>query len=253
MRLHDASPPSDKVRAYRTSCPRRTTPRPSKGRSSPRGSRAATSGAVPEDASVEPFVVVIPPPNVTGSLHMGHALNNTIQDVVIRRSRMTGRPTRWVRRHRPRRHRHAEQGRAEAREGRAIALRRRARGVRRGCAGSGAASTAARSSTSSRRWAAPATTTTSASRWTPATSEGRAQARLRRLVRRGPHLPRQAHHQLVPALLDRALRHRGRARGRRQPPVVLPLPAEGAGRRRRLRSWSPPRAPRRCSATRASP
>ncbi len=44
----------------------------------------------------EPFSIVIPPPNVTGSLHMGHALNNTIQDVVIRRSRMTGRPTRWV-------------------------------------------------------------------------------------------------------------------------------------------------------------
>jgi valyl-tRNA synthetase len=51
---------------------------------------------VPEDTSVQPFVVVIPPPNVTGSLHMGHALNNTIQDVVIRRSRMTGVPTRWV-------------------------------------------------------------------------------------------------------------------------------------------------------------
>jgi valyl-tRNA synthetase len=45
---------------------------------------------------IEPFVVVIPPPNVTGVLHMGHALNNTIQDVIIRRSRMTGRPTRWV-------------------------------------------------------------------------------------------------------------------------------------------------------------
>jgi valyl-tRNA synthetase len=44
----------------------------------------------------QPFTIVIPPPNVTGSLHMGHALNNTIQDVVIRRSRMTGRPTRWV-------------------------------------------------------------------------------------------------------------------------------------------------------------
>ncbi|TLM78834.1 MAG: valine--tRNA ligase [Actinobacteria bacterium] len=42
------------------------------------------------------FVIPIPPPNVTGSLHMGHALNNTIQDVLIRRSRMTGRPTRWV-------------------------------------------------------------------------------------------------------------------------------------------------------------
>ncbi len=45
---------------------------------------------------VRPFSVVIPPPNVTGSLHMGHALNNTIQDVVIRRSRMTGAPTVWV-------------------------------------------------------------------------------------------------------------------------------------------------------------
>lgn len=45
---------------------------------------------------VRPFSVVIPPPNVTGSLHMGHALNNTIQDVVVRRQRMTGRPTRWV-------------------------------------------------------------------------------------------------------------------------------------------------------------
>ena len=45
---------------------------------------------------VEPYSVVIPPPNVTGSLHMGHALNNTIQDVVIRRSRMSGRPTLWV-------------------------------------------------------------------------------------------------------------------------------------------------------------
>jgi valyl-tRNA synthetase len=44
----------------------------------------------------DPFCIVIPPPNVTGSLHMGHALNNTIQDVLIRRQRMTGRPTRWV-------------------------------------------------------------------------------------------------------------------------------------------------------------
>ena len=45
---------------------------------------------------VRPYSVVIPPPNVTGSLHMGHALNNTIQDVVVRRQRMIGRPTRWV-------------------------------------------------------------------------------------------------------------------------------------------------------------
>ena len=45
---------------------------------------------------VEPYSVVIPPPNVTGSLHMGHALNNTIQDVLVRRARMAGLPTRWV-------------------------------------------------------------------------------------------------------------------------------------------------------------
>ncbi len=48
------------------------------------------------ETDARPFSVVIPPPNVTGSLHMGHALNNTIQDVVIRRSRMTGAPTRWI-------------------------------------------------------------------------------------------------------------------------------------------------------------
>ena len=56
-------------------------------------------------------------PNVTGSLHMGHALNNTIQDVVVRRSRMTGVPTVWVVGTDHAGHRHAEQGRAEARQG----------------------------------------------------------------------------------------------------------------------------------------
>ena len=38
----------------------------------------------------EPYAVVIPPPNVTGVLHMGHMLNNTIQDVLVRRARMLG-------------------------------------------------------------------------------------------------------------------------------------------------------------------
>ena len=44
----------------------------------------------------EPFTVVIPPPNVTGMLHMGHMLNNTLQDVLVRRARMTGRNACWV-------------------------------------------------------------------------------------------------------------------------------------------------------------
>lgn len=43
-----------------------------------------------------PYTIVIPPPNITGVLHMGHALNDTIQDTCIRRARMQGRPTRWI-------------------------------------------------------------------------------------------------------------------------------------------------------------
>ncbi len=44
----------------------------------------------------EPYTIVIPPPNVTGVLHMGHMLNNTIQDVLIRRARMLGKNALWV-------------------------------------------------------------------------------------------------------------------------------------------------------------
>ena len=44
----------------------------------------------------EPYTVVIPPPNVTGMLHMGHMLNNTLQDVLIRRARMQGKNACWV-------------------------------------------------------------------------------------------------------------------------------------------------------------
>ena len=49
----------------------------------------------PERADAEPFSIVIPPPNVTGSLHMGHALNNTIQDILVRFERMRGRDVLW--------------------------------------------------------------------------------------------------------------------------------------------------------------
>jgi valyl-tRNA synthetase len=46
--------------------------------------------------SREPYTIVIPPPNVTGVLHMGHMLNNTIQDVLVRRARMQGKNACWV-------------------------------------------------------------------------------------------------------------------------------------------------------------
>jgi valyl-tRNA synthetase len=59
------------------------------------------SGAfAPENSKVKsgepPFVIVIPPPNVTGVLHLGHGLNNSLQDIIVRFHRMTGVPTLWV-------------------------------------------------------------------------------------------------------------------------------------------------------------
>ncbi|MCC8198346.1 MAG: valine--tRNA ligase [Tannerellaceae bacterium] len=50
--------------------------------------------SVPDER--EPYTIVIPPPNVTGVLHMGHMLNNTIQDILIRRARMQGKNACWV-------------------------------------------------------------------------------------------------------------------------------------------------------------
>ena len=50
--------------------------------------------SIPDDR--EPYTIVIPPPNVTGVLHMGHMLNNTIQDVLVRRARMQGKNACWV-------------------------------------------------------------------------------------------------------------------------------------------------------------
>lgn len=50
--------------------------------------------STPDDR--EPYTIVIPPPNVTGVLHMGHCLNNTIQDILVRRARMQGKNACWV-------------------------------------------------------------------------------------------------------------------------------------------------------------
>lgn len=48
------------------------------------------------DKNKKPFTIVMPPPNVTGNLHLGHALNNTLQDILIRRKRMQGYSALWV-------------------------------------------------------------------------------------------------------------------------------------------------------------
>ena len=50
----------------------------------------------PERPDAQPFTIVNPPPNVTGALHIGHALDNTLQDVIVRYERMRGKDVRWV-------------------------------------------------------------------------------------------------------------------------------------------------------------
>ncbi len=55
----------------------------------------ASGAFAPKDGDGEPFCVMMPPPNVTGSLHIGHALDQTIQDALTRFHRMRGRPTLW--------------------------------------------------------------------------------------------------------------------------------------------------------------
>ncbi|HEX6866276.1 MAG TPA: class I tRNA ligase family protein, partial [Caulobacteraceae bacterium] len=56
----------------------------------------APEAALARNPDAEPFTIVIPPPNVTGSLHIGHALNNTLQDVLTRFERMRGKAALWL-------------------------------------------------------------------------------------------------------------------------------------------------------------
>jgi len=56
--------------------------------------KAFAAGAGAREGA-DPYAIVIPPPNVTGSLHMGHALNNTLQDILIRYQRMLGNNVLW--------------------------------------------------------------------------------------------------------------------------------------------------------------
>ena len=89
-------------------------------------------GAFAPRGDGEPYCIMMPPPNVTGSLHMGHALDHTIQDTLVRFERMRGRDGAVAARHRPRRHRDPDGGRARSSPPRATRpARARPRGVRR--------------------------------------------------------------------------------------------------------------------------
>ncbi|MDR1900422.1 MAG: valine--tRNA ligase [Treponema sp.] len=62
----------------------------------PEADRGRDGSSAPEAGDKKPYVVVIPPPNVTGVLHLGHGLNNSLQDIVVRFHRMRGGPALWV-------------------------------------------------------------------------------------------------------------------------------------------------------------
>ena len=98
-----------------------------------------------------PFCIVIPPPNVTGVLHMGHALNNTIQDILVALAPHAGAERAVDARHRPRRHRDAERRREGTGEAGTSGARTSAARSSSSASGSGARSTARASSASSRK------------------------------------------------------------------------------------------------------
>ena len=75
---------------------------------------AGCRGTGAAEAGEPSFAIQLPPPNVTGTLHMGHAFNQTIMDSLTRYHRMRGFNTLWLPGHRPRRHRHPDRGGAPA-------------------------------------------------------------------------------------------------------------------------------------------
>ena len=87
------------------------------------------SFAASVDGEKEPYAIMIPPPNVTGMLHMGHVLDNTLQDILVRRARLEGKSVLWQPGDRSCGHRHTNKG-GEATEVRSwgIEIRFRQRG-----------------------------------------------------------------------------------------------------------------------------
>ncbi len=123
----------------------------------------------PEGTADENYSIAVPPPNVTGALHMGHALNGSIQDALIRFNRARGKRAKWIlgTDHAG----IATQKQVEKQlRGEGAAARRSGARPSPSASGSGASSTATRSSGSSSGSAPRSTTTTSASRSTSATS-----------------------------------------------------------------------------------
>ena len=199
----------------------------------------------PERREAEPWTIVMPPPNVTGSLHIGHALDITLQDILTRHARLKGKDALWVvgTDHAG----IATQMVVERQldEPAAEAHRLQPRRVRRARSGNGRPRAAARSPRQLRRLGASCDWANERFTMDPGFS-ARGDQGVRPALPRGPALPRQAAGQLGPEVPDRHLRPRGRDdRGAGQ---VLALPLS-ARRRFGVMSRSRRRGPRRCSPT----
>ena len=176
------------------------------------------------------FVVMMPPPNVTAVLHVGHGLNNTVQDVLVRFERMRGRNTLWL----PGTDHAgiATQNVVErmlAKEGQTRFDLGRERFEERVWAHvketGGTILEQLKAIGASCDWSRTYFTLDPG-------ALGRRARGVRPAVREGPHLPRALHHQLVPALPHRPLRRGGGEGGGRREDLAPEVPA---GRRQRLR------------------
>ena len=208
----------------------------------------------PADLRKQPFVIIQPPPNVTGALHLGHAARTTVEDLMIRRARMQGRPTLWL----PGVD-HAsiaahlvldkivEAGGREPREPRPRALPRAHVAVHGGDA------------RRHRRAAPPPRRVRGLVARALHHGRGLGQGRAHRLqaaLRRRPGVPRREAHQLVPGLPDQPLRPGGDRHPRARHALVHPLSPAARRTARPIPttpSRSPPRARRPSSATRPWP
>ena len=213
---------------------------------------AFRAGAGAEEGA-EAFTIVIPPPNVTGSLHMGHALNNTLQDILVRFERMRGKNVLW------------QPGMDHAGIATQMVVERQLmekqihrRDLTREefiekvwewkAESGGAIFNQLKRLGASADWCAR---TLHHGR---GPVQGRARS-VRHALQAGPDLQGQAPCELGPEAADRDLRPRGRAaRGQRQS-LALPLSDRGRGSTRKIRRPSSPwrrRGPKRCWATRRS-
>ncbi len=194
------------------------------------------------DPDKKPYTIVMPPPNVTGQLHMGHAVDNTMQDILIRTKRMQGYAALWV---------PGTDHASIATEAKVVEAMR-AEGLTKEMVG--------RDGFLERAWAwktkygnrivsqlkkLGSSCDWERERFTMDEGCSEAVGSVRAPVRQGPDLPRQPHGQLVPPLQHLHLGCRGGVRGEGRP-------ASGTcstRSRRPARCWSwPPPAPRPCWA-----